>query len=168
MKRTFAMAGLAVVALALGLSTQAQPPGRDDGGPPPRGRMGPPGGFRLGSVLPPHLAEDLDLTQEQRKEIAKIEKEVRAKLEKLLTRKQKALIEAHRPRGERGEGDRPGPPERRDRPGREEGPAAKAPAPAGIQWFATLRTAKAEAERTGRPILLVSAAPHCAGVSGIW
>ena len=26
----------------------------------------------------------------------------------------------------------------------------------------------ATAERTGRPILFVSAAPHCAGVSGIW
>ena len=25
-----------------------------------------------------------------------------------------------------------------------------------------------EARRTGRPILLVSAAPHCAGVSGTW
>lgn len=38
----------------------------------------------------------------------------------------------------------------------------------GIQWFATLKTARAEAERTGRPILLISGAPHCAGVSGIW
>ena len=38
----------------------------------------------------------------------------------------------------------------------------------GIQWFTTWETAKKEAERTGRPILLVSAAPHCGGVSGIW
>ena len=47
----------------------------------------------------------------------------------------------------------------------------KRPAPpddGGIQWFATWESAKAEAARTGRPILLVSAAPHCAGVSGIW
>jgi hypothetical protein len=40
--------------------------------------------------------------------------------------------------------------------------------PAGIQWFATWAAARAEAVRTGKPILLVSAAPHCAGVSGIW
>ncbi len=38
----------------------------------------------------------------------------------------------------------------------------------GIQWFATWESGLREAERTGRPILLVSAAPHCAGVSGIW
>ena len=38
----------------------------------------------------------------------------------------------------------------------------------GIQWFATWEAGQAEAERTGRPILFVSAAPHCAGVSGIW
>lgn len=38
----------------------------------------------------------------------------------------------------------------------------------GIQWFATWESARREAERSGRPILLVSAAPHCAGVSGVW
>ena len=38
----------------------------------------------------------------------------------------------------------------------------------GIQWYATLKSGLAEAERTGRPILFVSAAPSCAGVSGIW
>lgn len=43
--------------------------------------------------------------------------------------------------------------------------AAQSP---GIQWFATWESGLAEANRTGRPILLVSAAPHCAGVSGIW
>lgn len=51
------------------------------------------------------------------------------------------------------------------------GPSGKRPAPpaeGGIQWFATLESAQAEAKRTDRPILLVSAAPHCAGVSGIW
>lgn len=39
---------------------------------------------------------------------------------------------------------------------------------AGIQWLATWTSALQEAERRGRPILLVSAAPHCAGVSGMW
>ena len=38
----------------------------------------------------------------------------------------------------------------------------------GIAWYPTLDGGLREAKRTGRPILLVSAAPHCAGVSGIW
>ena len=41
-------------------------------------------------------------------------------------------------------------------------------APAGIQWFGTWEQASAEAKRTGRPILLTSAAPQCRGVSGHW
>jgi hypothetical protein len=47
-------------------------------------------------------------------------------------------------------------------------PTASTPARSGIQWFATLASARAEAERTGRPILLISGTPHCAGVSGMW
>ncbi|KAA3605547.1 MAG: hypothetical protein DWQ01_19720 [Planctomycetota bacterium] len=37
-----------------------------------------------------------------------------------------------------------------------------------IQWFGTWSQALAEAKRTGRPILLTSAAPQCRGVSGMW
>jgi len=37
-----------------------------------------------------------------------------------------------------------------------------------IQWYATLDRGLAEAKRTGKPIMLVSGAPHCAGVSGMW
>ncbi len=48
------------------------------------------------------------------------------------------------------------------------GTAAQNSSTAGIQWFATIASGFAEAKRTGRPILLISAAPHCAGVSGIW
>ncbi len=40
--------------------------------------------------------------------------------------------------------------------------------PAQIQWFGNWKQAKAEAKRTGRPILLTSAAPQCAGVPGMW
>lgn len=39
---------------------------------------------------------------------------------------------------------------------------------AAIPWYATLSRGLAEAKRTGKPILFVSAAPHCAGVSGMW
>lgn len=38
----------------------------------------------------------------------------------------------------------------------------------GIQWFATWESGLREAQRLKQPILLVAAAPHCAGVSGIW
>lgn len=37
-----------------------------------------------------------------------------------------------------------------------------------IAWYGTWDRAREDAERTGRPILLVSAAPHCHNVSGIW
>ena len=40
--------------------------------------------------------------------------------------------------------------------------------PAGINWYGVLRDGLAEATRTGKPILLTSAAPQCIGVSGMW
>jgi hypothetical protein len=40
--------------------------------------------------------------------------------------------------------------------------------PSKIQWYASLDGGLKEAQRTGLPILLLSAAPHCAGVSGTW
>jgi hypothetical protein len=38
----------------------------------------------------------------------------------------------------------------------------------GIQWYGTWSAALKEAQRTGSPILLVAAAPHCHNVSGVW
>lgn len=40
--------------------------------------------------------------------------------------------------------------------------------PAGIVWHGVLQDGLTEARETGRPILLISAAPQCAGVSGMW
>ena len=37
-----------------------------------------------------------------------------------------------------------------------------------IQWYGAWDAAKTEAKRTNRPILLLSAAPQCRGISGIW
>lgn len=37
-----------------------------------------------------------------------------------------------------------------------------------IAWYSVWDDARREAERSGKPILLVSAAPHCSGVSGMW
>jgi len=84
------------------------------------------------------------------------------------------------PRGE-GPPERGGPPDREgppDRPGRPEPPDRREPPddqqsvnhakPGAIQWFATWESGTKEARRSGRPILLVSAAPHCAGVPGVW
>lgn len=42
------------------------------------------------------------------------------------------------------------------------------PARAGIAWFGTWEAALAEAKRTNRPILFMSAAPQCQGVPGVW
>ena len=37
-----------------------------------------------------------------------------------------------------------------------------------IAWYGRLSDGLAEAKRSGRPILLVSGAPQCLGVSGVW
>lgn len=47
-------------------------------------------------------------------------------------------------------------------------PAKKEAAPAKIAWFGTWKEGLAEAKRTGRPILLIAATPHCHNVSGLW
>ena len=39
---------------------------------------------------------------------------------------------------------------------------------ARIAWFGTWESAKREAGRSQRPILLVAAAPFCHGVPGMW
>ena len=39
---------------------------------------------------------------------------------------------------------------------------------ARIAWYGQLADGLAEAQRTGRPILLVSGAPQCHGVPGVW
>lgn len=38
----------------------------------------------------------------------------------------------------------------------------------GVQWFTRLKDGLAEARRTGKPILYLSAAPSCGGVPGLW
>ena len=39
---------------------------------------------------------------------------------------------------------------------------------AGIQWYGTLDGGMEEAKKTGLPILLMSAAPQCHNISGVW
>lgn len=53
--------------------------------------------------------------------------------------------------------------------GRPPGPGLVEPSKGDhIAWFGTWEAGLAEAQRTQRPILLVSAAPHCHNVPGIW
>ncbi len=167
-----AIAGLAGAVLTFAPDVCSQPPGGKDRGPRGKGPKGK--GDRL-LVMPPFVRDKLELTKEQEKQLAELDREVRAKLKKILTPQQhKQMEEALR----RGPGGPPGrgpgrPPKDKDdgRPGRppeEDAQAKKGEAAAGIAWFATWESGLREARRTGRPILLVSAAPHCAGVSGIW
>jgi hypothetical protein len=117
------------------------------------------------------LKTELKLTAEQEKELEALQNDVKARLNKLLTEEQKKAIESFRPRRPEGPGgNETQPPNKgggRKPNDKELNQPVKLP-DAGIQWFATLESGLKEAKRTGRPILLVSGTPHCAGVSGIW
>lgn len=45
---------------------------------------------------------------------------------------------------------------------------AARPDAGGIAWFGTWQQGLAEAQRTGKPILLMAATPHCHNVPGVW
>lgn len=158
------MKKLVIAALALGILAAvfspglSQPPGEKGKGPK-KDKKGPPP-FELGRVLPPFFRESLELTKEQEKDISDLEKDIRARLLKILTPEQMdRLKELKGPKG--------GPPKEKGPPPPDQSSKIEAPT-RGIQWFAIWKAALAEAQQTGKPILLVSAAPHCAGVSGIW
>ena len=113
MKRSAIIMALALGVSAWSLTAQEQgapppsgerPPGRE-GGP---GGPGGPGGLHL---LPPRAMEQLNLSADQQKQIAALEAEVKAKLEKILTPEQlkqlKEMRPPMRPGGQGGMG-RPG------------------------------------------------------------
>ncbi|AGA26432.1 EF-hand domain-containing protein [Singulisphaera acidiphila] len=91
------------------------------GGPPgggPGGFMR--GGFRPGEVFPMMLQDRLELTADQKKQVADLQKEVDASLEKILNDEQKAQLKEMRERGPGGfggPGGPGGPPGGRGRPG---------------------------------------------------
>ncbi len=96
-------------------------------GPPPGGGgPGGPGGFRggpprPGEVLPAMFRDRLELTPEQTQQVDALQKDVDARLEKILTADQKAQLQQMRQRGPGGFGPPPGgpggdgPPPRRSR-----------------------------------------------------
>ena len=187
------LAGIATLGLIcfMGLSVWSQPqdgkggPGKDAGKDEKKGpggdKKGPPMGFEIGKVLPPHIADTLELSEEQLKQIADLEKDVKAKLTKILTAGQVKKAEASKGLGKMdGKDGKDG----KGKDGKDKGKDGAAPdkkssqprpdmdsklqKPSKIQWFASLDGGLKEAQRTGLPILLLSAAPHCAGVSGTW
>ncbi len=97
-----------LLALALSASTSlllaqdATPP--TDSQQPPAGEhgpRGPRGGFHL---LPPGAEQKLNLTDDQKTQLAALETEVRGKLEKILTPEQMAQLKKMHPPGRRGGG----------------------------------------------------------------
>ena len=187
------LAGIATLGLIcfMGLSVWSQPqdgkggPGKDAGKDEKKGpggdKKGPPMGFEIGKVLPPHIADTLELSEEQLKQIAALEKDVKAKLTKILTAGQVKKAEASKGLGKMEGKDGK---DAKGKDGKDKGKDGAAPdkkssqprpdmdsklqKPSKIQWFASLDGGLKEAQRTGLPILLLSAAPHCAGVSGTW
>ena len=115
-------------------------------------------------MVPPFVRDKLKLSDKQEKQIEDLEKEARDGLAKVLSEEQRKKLEEAM---KRGPGN--GPPDGKDKP-KPEGKGALDPKTptGGIQWYATLSSGREEAQRSGRPILLVSAAPHCGGVSGMW
>ena len=116
----FSALGLAIVAF----DTSAQPPagkGGDKGGE--KGERGPRGGPPMpGQILSPFMQEQLKLTDDQKKQLDALQKDLDAKLDKLLTDDQKKMLKEMRERG-------PG------RPGGDRGPGGpggdKGPRPSG-------------------------------------
>jgi len=73
------------------------------GGPGGPGGFGPP---QPGQIMPRFLQEELKLTDDQKKQLAELQKEVDDKLSKLLTDEQKQQLKDMRPRFARGPGGR--------------------------------------------------------------
>jgi hypothetical protein len=90
--------------------------GRVPGGPGgPGGRFGGPGGFGgpppVGQVLPPFVRDMLEVTDDQKKQLDELQKEVDAKLAKILTDDQRKRLREMR---DRGPGGRFGGPPKKD------------------------------------------------------
>src|SRR5437762_11987040 len=101
------MMRLRVAGLALGLAAVfvvtacSQPP---DGQPPKgkkdgfgRGKNGGPPRFELGRILPPFARDQLNLTAEQQQQLDALEREVKERLQKILTEKQLEQLKELRP-----------------------------------------------------------------------
>ena len=121
MKKRLSIGLLALAAAGLfALTAESQPPeggGRDKGRGGQRGPgQGGLGRFELGRVLPPFAREQLNLTADQEKQLADLEKDVKSKLMKILTADQQKQVQDMRPPrggpgGPGGPGGDDGPPQ---------------------------------------------------------
>ena len=93
----------AILAFALGLvlvftlSATGQPPGGGKGGKGGKGGFGGQGGgfgtkMEPGQVMPTAIQEILKLSDDQKKQVSELQKDVDAKLDKILTDEQKAQL----------------------------------------------------------------------------
>ena len=100
--RTKPFVTLLAVLGSLALTAIAQENTPPAGGPPSDAqpsaqRMGGPGGQRGFHLLPPPAVEQLNLTDDQKKQLAALETETKAKLEKILTADQLQQLKNFRP-----------------------------------------------------------------------
>jgi Spy/CpxP family protein refolding chaperone len=103
MTRVLLGMGAFVVGVALIASPAASQPPDEKGGKGGKDGKGPPR-FELGQIFPPPLEAELNLTAAQQKELDTIKKDLKSKLEKLLTADQKKTVQNFRPRGPGGPG----------------------------------------------------------------
>jgi hypothetical protein len=82
---------------------QGEGPGGPGGGPGPGGR-GPGGPPQPGQVLPPFLQDELQLTEAQRRDLQDLQKDVDARLGKILTSDQQQQLRQMQSRGPGGPG----------------------------------------------------------------
>jgi Spy/CpxP family protein refolding chaperone len=85
-----------VISAGLIMACNAQQPDRRRGGPPPE--------WNPVHLFPPDVRESLNLSAEQEKQIEDLEKEVRGKVNKILTAQQRKVLSQARPRGPGGPG----------------------------------------------------------------
>ena len=112
--------GFAALTISAGLimACNAQPPG-DRKGPPPQ--------WNPVHLFPPDIRESLNLTNQQEKQIDDLEKEVRGKVDKILTAQQRKILSQARPRGPGGPGGPDGPGGPPDGPGGRPGRGGQRP-----------------------------------------
>ena len=128
MKTKLLLLALALSASTSLLSAQDAPPPTDAQRPAgaEAGPHGPRGGFH---VLPPGAAQRLNLTDDQKKQIADLEADVKVRMEKILTADQLAQLKKMHPPRPQGNGGGPeGGPDGQGRPGGPDGGPDGAPA----------------------------------------
>ncbi len=110
-KLVIAMFALGIMAVVF-VPGMSQPPDKKEKGQK-KDKKGPPR-YELGELFPPFVRDGLELTKDQEDKIADLEKDVRAKLLKILTKEQVERVQDMKgPKGPPKDGDdKDGPPEK--------------------------------------------------------